>query len=159
MSDGMVPDQKPGVCLVVGGWHLPLHFEVIKSKLEALGYLVVVPKPPTCSENGNLSWKDDVAEIQREVAPYMDQGKEFIIVGHSYGGVPACAATQGYTTIERAESGKKGGFRSILFISAVILPKAGMDILQLLGGSYPPFLLGSEPYTKVCSRFSSTKAP
>lgn len=156
MSDRMDSDQKPGICLVTGGWHVPLHFEVIQSKLEALGYLVVIPKAPSCSGNGKMTWKDDAAEIQREVAPYMDQGKEFIIAGHSYGGVPACAATQGYTTIERAERGEKGGFRSILFISAVIIPEVGMDILQMLGGSYPPFLLGSEPYTKVCSRFFST---
>ncbi|KAI1474846.1 hypothetical protein K445DRAFT_25976 [Daldinia sp. EC12] len=76
----------------------------------------------------------------------MDNGREFLILCHSYGGIPGCAATDGFTVEERKNSGKKGGFRAILFIAAFAMPRTGMDLLQSLKGRYPSWMTPHEPF-------------
>lgn len=142
----MTQAQKPGICVVSGAWHTPSHYDIIKSKLEGYGFQVLIPKLPSCGNDGRLTWKDDVVEIQRVVTPHMDQGMEFILVAHSSGGVPACCATQGYTISERLGQGKQGGFRAILFMTAFAIPEPGMDILKTLGGRYPSLVMSGEYY-------------
>ncbi|KAI8958754.1 hypothetical protein F5Y11DRAFT_359783 [Daldinia sp. FL1419] len=88
----------------------------------------------------------------------MDNGKEFIIVCHSYGGVPGCAATKGFTVEERKHNGKKGGFRAILFMAAFSVSRAGMNILQCLGGQYPLWMTHEPFYQKNSVCFVSDKA-
>jgi hypothetical protein len=78
-----------------------------------------------------------------------DAGQEVVIIGHSYGGVPACAATQGQSVSERAAEGKKGGFRSIIYMAGFAIPERGKDLLQTFGGSWTPWQDPAVPYTKV----------
>lgn len=145
----MAQDEKPGICFISGAWHTPSHYDIIKTKLEEHGFQVLIPKLPTCSNDGRRTWKDDVAEIQRVVTPHMDQGKEFIIVAHSYGGIPGCCATQGYTTSERLDQGKRGGFRAIVFVTAFVIPKPEMNLLETIEGRYPPWMICGELYKGV----------
>ena len=52
-----------------------------------------------------------------------------VIVGHSYGGIPA--ALKGQTVKERASMRGSG-----LLVTAYVVPEHGKD-LRLLGGKYP----------------------
>jgi len=57
----------------------------------------------------------------------MDAGKEIVLIAHSYGGTPSCAAVEGQTIAERSARGEKGGIKSILFISALLVSKQGVS--------------------------------
>ncbi|KAF3054939.1 hypothetical protein GL218_07349 [Daldinia childiae] len=149
---------KPAVIVVVGGFHKPDHYHSLKVKLEAQGYEVFIPPLPSCSSQVGITWKDDVAVIHKTVEPHMDNGKEFIVVCHSYGGVPGCAATSGFTVEERKNGGKKGGFRAILFMAAFAVSQAGMDILQCLGGKYPSWMTHQPSYQRNKTCFASDEA-
>ncbi|KAI0973413.1 alpha/beta-hydrolase [Xylaria arbuscula] len=152
MKFSAVDNTKPGVVLVTGAWHTPVHFEVLRVALEEQGYETYVPRLPTLGRTG-LTWKDDAETIQQTVEKRMNEGKEFVIAAHSYGGVPGCGATKGFTVHDRAAAGKKGGFRSILFIAAFAIPKPGLDLLTAFGGKFPTWMAHEIPYTGNASSF------
>lgn len=145
-NNNTLDNSKPGIVLVTGAWHTPVHFEVLRVALEAEGYETYVPRLPTLGSTG-LTWRDDAAAIQKAVEKRMDEGKEFIVAAHSYGGVPGCCATKGFTVHDRAAAGKRGGFRAILFIAAFAIPEPGVDLLTAFGGKFPEWMAHEHPYT------------
>jgi len=149
MAANPVDNTKPGIVLVTGAWHTPAHFAVLKEALEAQGYEAYAPRLPTLGTTG-LTWEDDAAAIQKAVEKRMDEGKEFVIAAHSYGGIPGCAATKGYTVHDRVAAGKRGGFRAILFIAAFTIPEPGLDLLTAFGGTFPSWMDYEVPYSGVC---------
>lgn len=142
--------QKPTILLVHGGWHYPFCYDALAEQLNALGYAVVCPELRTIgADTHGLTPAHDVALIRQVALPFFEKGDEVVLVGHSYGGIPSCAATEGYTVQERAQRGLPGGFKSIVFMAAFAIPKRGMDLLQAFGGSWAPWQTASPPYTKV----------
>ncbi|KAI1123264.1 Alpha/beta hydrolase fold-1 [Nemania abortiva] len=152
MTVDLIDNSKPGIVLVTGAWHAPVHFEILQLALQAQGYETYVPRLPTLGQTG-LTWKDDSRAIQKAVEKRMDEGKEFIIAAHSYGGIPGCGATKGFTVHDRAAAGKKGGFRAILFIAAFAIPEPGLDLLTAFGGKFPAWMAHEFPYTGNASSF------
>lgn len=148
MASDPVDSTKPGIVLVTGAWHTPIHFEILRAALQAQGYETYVPRLPTLGNTG-LTWRDDATAIQRAVEARMDEGKEFIVAAHSYGGIPGCGATKGYTVQDRSAVGKKGGFRAVLFIAAFAIPEPGLDLLTAFGGTFPAWMDYEVPYTGV----------
>ncbi|KAI1849199.1 hypothetical protein JX266_005160 [Neoarthrinium moseri] len=141
--------SKPVILLIHGGWHYPKCYGPLVDELEGLGYSVLCPELPTLgADTHGKTPADDVALIHEIVLPLFDQGKEIVIIGHSYGGIPACASTQGLGVQERALEGKKGGFKSIVFLAAFAIPKRGMDLLQTFGGSWGVWQNATTPYTR-----------
>lgn len=63
----------------------------------------------------------------------MEQGKDVVIVGHSYGGHPASEAILGLANADGAVAGH-GRLSSLVYLSALI-PKAGMTVVELLSGA------------------------
>ncbi|KAK5625976.1 hypothetical protein RRF57_001692 [Xylaria bambusicola] len=152
MASDPVDNTKPGIVLVAGAWHVPLHFEVLRVALEDQGYETYVPRLPTLGRTG-LTWKDDAEAIQKAVEKRMDDGKEFVVAAHSYGGIPGCGAVKGFTVHERAAAGKRGGFRAILFIAAFAIPEPNLDLLTAFGGKYPAWGDFATPYIGNASSF------
>lgn len=144
--------SKPTVLIVHGAWHEPQPaYEPLKLQIESLGYECYMPKLPTAGgdEVRGVTWEADVQAILEVALPLFDQGKEVVLVAHSYGGVPSCIATRGLGVQERAAKGKSGGFRQIIFIAAFAIPAKGMDVLATFGGKWPGWADFAEPYTKV----------
>ncbi|KAI0010037.1 Alpha/beta hydrolase fold-1 [Xylariaceae sp. FL0662B] len=140
---------KPVILIVTGAWHLPSSYDLVKSKLEALGYEVLCPKLRTAGAGiHGVTYQADVDLIREIAVPLFDQGKEVVLVAHSYGGIPASIATDGLGVEDRAKQGRKGGFRRIIFICAFVIPKKGMDLLQTFGGEWPDWYDNGPKYTK-----------
>lgn len=84
---------------------------------------------------------DDVRAIQYQMAPYINQGREFIIIGHGYGGYPAFASTQNWTVSVRQAAGLDGGVRGLVFFAATVPTVPGMMSIHMLRPGeilYPP---------------------
>ncbi|KAI1500827.1 Alpha/beta hydrolase fold-1 [Biscogniauxia marginata] len=144
----MTSSEKPVILLVGGAWHLPIHYSKLIDQIKALGYEIVCPKLPTVGEGrAGKTWEDDARHIQNTVLPFFEAGKEVFIVAHSYGGIPATVATQGLGLSERAAKGLKGGFSQIAYLTAFALP-VHVDLITILGGSYPDWIDHDEPYSK-----------
>lgn len=150
MSSGPLDNTKPGIALVPGAFHTPAHFEDFRTALEEQGFETYAPRLPTLGSTG-VTCIDDAKALQKAVEKRMDEGKEFVIAAHSYGGIPGCAAVKGFTVRERAAAGKRGGFRAILFIAAFAMPEPNVDLLTAFGGKYPDWMTYETPYTGVCT--------
>ncbi|KAI1110096.1 Alpha/beta hydrolase fold-1 [Nemania sp. NC0429] len=88
------------------------------------------------------SMYDDAAAIAREVEALADEGREVILIPHSYGGVPATESAKGLSIQERQKQGKKGGLKRIAY-KTVVLPSPGQSAQDVLESSSsrtaPPF--------------------
>lgn len=58
------------------------------------------------------AYLNDVAITHGAIEEPLAAGKEVILVCHSYGGIPASAAAEGYQVHERREHGLPGGITS-----------------------------------------------
>lgn len=135
----MVAD-KPVILLAHGAWHPPYLYNSFKHALDVRGYELLVPELATMGVGiTGRSWDADVAMLLENVTPLFDQGKSVIVVGHSYGGIPACIATRGNTVNERHLAGKKGGFCQLVFLAAFAMPAKDMSVLSVSGGSWLPW--------------------
>ncbi|KAH6705189.1 Alpha/Beta hydrolase protein [Leptodontidium sp. MPI-SDFR-AT-0119] len=125
---------KPTLVLVHGAFHGPDCFHLIKPKLERLGYpVVVVALVSVGKTHPAATYLDDVAAIHKAILPILDEGKEVVLVAHSWGGVVGVASTDGHTIQERAERGDKGGIKSIFMIASAMIMKKGISLAESNG--------------------------
>ena len=80
---------QPVTVFVRGSWHLPKHFEPIRELFGENGYETECPLLPSC---GDLTLseplQDDAEAAYNAVAKLVvDQGKDVVVVMHSYGDV------------------------------------------------------------------------
>jgi len=141
---------KPDVVIVHGAFHPPDLYSALKTKLEELGHTVVIPRLATLGESPGKTWKDDVAVIHEAVLPLFEQGHEVIIASHSYGGIPAAQAIEGFDVGSRSKQGKQGGFRAAVLMAAFAVP-AGTDLYEATGKQYMSSVSWVEPYSGVSS--------
>ncbi|KAE8332651.1 hypothetical protein BDV39DRAFT_215728 [Aspergillus sergii] len=82
---------------------------------------------------------DAVAKVIRPLVE--DEGREFLLVMHSYAGMAgAAAATGGLATIVRVKQGKTCGVVGMVFIAAFLVPE-GLSCATLQGGNLPAWTL------------------
>lgn len=74
---------------------------------------------------------DDAAFIAKELVKLADEGKEVVIVAHSYGGTPSSECPKGLGKEERQKQGKKGGLVRIAYVSCLV-PAVGSPAMALL---------------------------
>lgn len=65
---------------------------------------------------------DDAAFIAKEAKRLADEGKEVILIGHSYGGVPVTQSVNGLGIKERQKQGKTGGIVNLAYITSLVPP-------------------------------------
>lgn len=139
----MTSPQLPTLLLVPGAFHAATYFDEFVPYLERLGYSVTVTSHPSFNPpEGTTHTPDTDTEYLRttHLIPLIeDEGKDVVILVHSYGGIVAGAAAAGYSKTTRAKEGKKGGVLGLVYISANII-KEGEYMLQALGGVLPPTL-------------------
>ncbi|CAJ2505587.1 Uu.00g129810.m01.CDS01 [Anthostomella pinea] len=136
---------KPVLLMVHGAWHVPSHYDMLKVELQNLGFEFICPALPTMSEGrGGV---DYMADVQFDT-PLLDQGREVVIMGPSYGGVPATIGTEGLGVDERRAQGKSGGFKKIIFVAGFVIPQKNTSMIDAFGGSWPDMFDVGEPGTK-----------
>lgn len=82
------------------------------------------------------SMYDDAAHIAAEVQKLVDEGRNVILVTHSYGAVPACQSTKELSRGEREQAGKPGGIVNIAFMTSLV-PAVGQTAKDVLA-TVPP---------------------
>ncbi|KAL0932690.1 uncharacterized protein CTRU02_211653 [Colletotrichum truncatum] len=126
--------SKPTVILVHGAWHSPAHYQEFLDVLEEQGYPCVAPSLPSGDVVPPENPPEADASCIREIAQNLvDQGKEIIAFGHSYGGTVVTNAFTGLGIRTRAAEGKSGGVRWLVYCTAFILVQN-----ESLDGAAPP---------------------
>ncbi|KAI5457671.1 Alpha/beta hydrolase fold-1 [Mariannaea sp. PMI_226] len=115
--------MKPTIAFVPGAWHTPSHYSAFLQKLSDAGYHVTSEKLPSvgATEPKDQSVAADMAIIREKVLlPEIEQGKDIIMIMHSYGGFPGSAAAKGFSKLERTAAGKAGGIIGMIFMCAFV---------------------------------------
>ena len=63
---------------------------------------------------------DDAAHIKAVLTSLVEEEKEVVLAGHSYGGTPMSEAIKGLSKVERARLGKKGGVVRVGYVAALV---------------------------------------
>ncbi|KIW80029.1 hypothetical protein Z517_06644 [Fonsecaea pedrosoi CBS 271.37] len=132
--------SKPVIVFVPGAWHVPETFHLVVGELEAAGYetrgvkLASVGSPEPLKD-----FQPDVEAIQQVLRSVIeDEGKEVLLVVHSYGGVVGNEAVKGLDKASREKEGKKGGVSHIYFCCAFALPE-GVSLMDALNQTPLPW--------------------
>ena len=103
--------KNPAIALVTGAFHSPSHYQKVLTILENSKFETHCQALPclNCDKPQVATAAKDVAYIRHEsLQPLIEDGKEILLVMHSYGGIPGSAAAKGLSVVERREHGLKG---------------------------------------------------
>ena len=129
----MTTDSKPTVLIVPGAWHGSIHMGPLTEHLSSHGYPSIALDLPTAGAPDKDLY-DDIAFITSHLEELISQqGKEVIVIVHSYGGIPGSSAARPFVKKERARNGKEGGVIGVLYISSWAMP-AGKTVMDAVEG-------------------------
>ncbi|GJC83264.1 hypothetical protein CT0861_06105 [Colletotrichum tofieldiae] len=131
---------KPTFVLAPGAWHKAACYSPAQQILESQGYSVeAVEYPSVGAEPPTKGLNDDAAAVRSVLQRLADEGKEIVLVVHSYGGLVGANAVKGLGYKQRAKEGKKGGVVTFVYLTAFVVP-AGKCIREMLGGQFLPWM-------------------
>ena len=152
--------ELPTILLVQGSFQIPQVYLKLVQGLEAQGYPTIHPQLPTCSNTDSphfpqLSLVDDALAIRTELIRQVEyQGKNVVVVMHSYGGlVGSEAATEELSYAKRHAQGLPGGVIHLFLYSAFLINE-GQSVLSAFGESPT----NDVKVSTVITRFPSRKS-
>lgn len=123
----MASPAHPTIAIIPGAFHSPSHFSSLCAQLEKAGYAtasVQLPSidPPTRAAAAVGTPSNDALFIREKLLlPLIEEeGKDVVLVMHSYGGIPGNGSAVGLSKKEREreEKKKKGGVVGLVLVSA-----------------------------------------
>ncbi|EOD51993.1 hypothetical protein GTA08_BOTSDO12061 [Neofusicoccum parvum] len=132
--------SKPTLVFAPGAWHTPDCYDVVREQLHARGWATEgVAYPSVGAEPPTKGLADDAAAVRSAIEKLADEGKEVVLVVHSYGGLVGQNAVEGLGYKQRQAAGKKGGVIMFVYLAAFVVPK-GATIKGMLGGQFLPWM-------------------
>lgn len=89
--------QKPTLVLVPGAWHIADTWEKVTSILEAQEYKCVRVDLPSTRGDPSATLLDDIEAVRTSITTEAKQGRDVVVVVHSYGGMVGASAVKGLT--------------------------------------------------------------
>jgi len=130
--------SKPSIIFIPGSYVLLPAYQNLLDAISAAGYEVKGIHLPTIGLSSRQgrdgpapSMYDDAAVIAQEAEKLADQGKDVVLMGHSYAGIPMSQSTKGLGIDERKTHGKPGGIVHLAYISCLV-PAIGQSAGSLL---------------------------
>ncbi|KAL4966432.1 alpha/beta hydrolase [Aspergillus stella-maris] len=137
---------RPTILLIPGAWHDGSIYNPLAAILRSRGFDAQPITLPSLGGPPPTSAYDDAKYIQENyLAPLIDQGKEVIIVAHSYAGVPGTECVRGFARKDLVAQGKDGGVVGLIYIAASLVPK-GWSVERMVGGRIEGLMEMNEVY-------------
>ncbi|CAG8241846.1 unnamed protein product [Penicillium salamii] len=138
----------PVILLVPGAFGTPEGFDGLLPYLTEAGYATHPGSYPSCnpSDPAQVSSSEDIAFLRNKVLlPLLnDQGKDVVIIAHSYGGVVAGGAAKELAKQTRTAQGHKTSVIGLIYVAGNITLD-GESLFTAVGGAYPPFIKVNTP--------------
>lgn len=134
--------SKPSILLVPGSFTPGQVYQNVVEKVTAKGYDMRALHMPSVrldtespTDRKPPSMYEDAAFIADQAAALADDGKDVIIIAHSYGGVPTTECVNGLAKDTRQKLGKQGGIVRLAYMTALVpaLGSTASDVLDLGG--------------------------
>lgn len=134
----MTSESANAVLVIVPGSFSEPHFYYdVKDALQKQGIEVTIVKTPSVGRRDPqppATLSDDAAAIQDVTKKLADQGKNVVLIAHSYGGMPATQSLQDTAKLD----GMNGGVIKIVYLSALVVD-IGVSCIGFMG-QLPDFL-------------------
>ena len=147
--------KKPTIVLIPGAWFHPSAYDQFISILQRLSFPTVFASYPSRNPSNPATADaahDTEAVLQNFLLPLIEnEGKDVVILMHSYGGVPGSSAARGLAKDQRSKKAKKGGVVGLIYVSGFVLP----DGASVVKGQLPAWVKQNE----VCSPSLSPSLP
>lgn len=127
--------SKPTIVIIPGSFSVPSQYEKSAEVLRSYGFETIVGPLQTADRRDPLpaaTMQDDAAYFREVITQLADQGKDIVLLPHSYGGIVANESAKGLLKSDRLANGKPGGIVRIVFVSAVVPPE-GSSTADLTG--------------------------
>ena len=120
--------KKPNILLIPGAWHKADIFDSVAAILRTQAYSVETMTLPSAGGPVSTTVADD-AEFIRDgyLNELVAQGKEVVVVMHSYSGIPGTESIKGLARKDLVGQGKQGGVIALVYIAAFLIP-AGQSV-------------------------------
>ncbi|KAL2209180.1 hypothetical protein CC79DRAFT_1332413 [Sarocladium strictum] len=126
--------STPSVVFVPGSFapaslYYPLVEAVVANGIEAQAIRTPTVHLP-CEKRAAPPMYDDAALLAATIEELADEGKDVIVIGHSYGGIPLTQGTVGLSKPTRKAQGKSGGLTTVAYMTAYVpvLNESAADI-------------------------------
>ncbi|MCJ1329332.1 hypothetical protein MMC10_006011 [Thelotrema lepadinum] len=128
---------KPTIALVPGACHPAECLARLEVSVQDAGYEARSMTLSSAFDRPAANLSSDAAYIRNDfLLPMIRDGKDIVLVVHSYAGHPGAAAIKGLSKSECAAQGLKGSVLGIVFLCA-FLPVDGMSMVDGAGGRLP----------------------
>ena len=126
---------RPHVVLIPGANCQPQNYRQLSNCLSEAGYPVSTPVLPTDSGKRPATYADDVRVVRETLSRLVEQGKNVLMLMHSYGGLVASSAVKSLSLREREANNQLGGVVHLIYLSAYMVREGQsvMDIIALAG--------------------------
>lgn len=136
--------SKPTILWVNGSFTPASYYATMAENVRSQGYEIVVDTLPSSARTPpeQPATMTEDADFFHDIAEKLaDQGKDIVLVMHSYGGVPGTECSKGLSKADRQEAGKPGGIIRLVYLTCVV-PDVGVPMKE----SVPPlpFIIGRE---------------
>ncbi|KAJ7797023.1 Alpha/Beta hydrolase protein [Mycena olivaceomarginata] len=127
---------KPTIIVIPGSFSAISGYAAVIAEFEAHGYAVHGIELETVGRRAGKApdMYADSAKVAALVSKLADEGKDVVLMPHSYGGIVALEASKGLAKSVRSKVGKTGGVARIVLVTAVA-PLEGQTVKDLFGGA------------------------
>lgn len=137
----MASNTKPTIVMVPGAWHPASSFGIFEKTMQKRGYETEAIKLQTVGNVG-ASVEDDTEHIRSKLLSHIEQGKDVLLISHSFAGFGSTSAITGLHKRTRAAKGLKGGLVGVVWLSSFLPPPDEREMLTFdmvkAAGEAPP---------------------
>jgi pimeloyl-ACP methyl ester carboxylesterase len=127
--------SSPVIVILPGPFSSPQLYEAVVAQLMLLGYDVQVVPHLTAREPGGRppTMYDDATQARSYLKMLVEQRRDIILVGHSYGAAVAAQCCKKLGRDERRAQGREGGITRLLMVAGTV-PAERKTVMESMNG-------------------------
>ncbi|KAI9649653.1 hypothetical protein NHQ30_002234 [Ciborinia camelliae] len=134
--------NKPTLVLIPGAWHRAEIWEKVTLLLKEQQYKCIPVELPSTTGNPATGLGDDIMAVRNIILSETKQGRDVILVVHSYGGAVGQSAVKGLTRRKpddlQSTNNQPTGHVLGLVMMACGFGQTGISFIDAIGGTPPP---------------------
>ncbi|KIW62374.1 hypothetical protein PV04_10554 [Phialophora macrospora] len=137
----MAPAPTPAILIIPGSFCTAQMYYALEAAITALSptqetYLANLPSAIRNPPEQPATLQDDALFFRGLIETLASQGKDVVLVAHSYGGVVATETLRGVSKQERLKAGNPGGVVRVVYLAAHV-PAEGSSLEDTVGAPPP----------------------
>lgn len=125
---------QPTIVIIPGSFSPDHFYFTTVAELQSLGFSAIVRNLPTTERrppSPAATFDDDVQYFNYLLNRLLAEGKDVVVLGHSYGGCVLTQCVKGLT--EKSTDSSRGSLKGLIYLTAM-MPKVGQSLSSLFEG-------------------------